>query len=130
MKHRIYATLRFVALFAAAATTDAVAQVATDEGIKGFATCQAWAVAVYVSPDSFPDEWVAWAFALQATGVASPMSDEWSPLKNNPMFQQTLRETRDALAKEPVSSESPSYRQAYQTCMAHAEALKKQRKPQ
>lgn len=131
MKHHLRATLNIVALVAATAVaTSSAAQVVTSEDVKGFATCQAWAVAVYKSPDSFPDEWVAWTFALQSTGVASPMSDEWSPLKGNPLFQQILRETRSALSKEPASSESPSYKQAYQGCMAHAESLKKQWKSQ
>jgi hypothetical protein len=105
-------------------------QAATDEEVKGYATCQAWASAVHKAPASFSQEWVAWALSLQATGIASPMNDDWSPLKGNPSFRETLRTTREAFAKEPASSNSPSYKRAHEACMAHAQALSKQWKSQ
>jgi hypothetical protein len=100
----------------------------TDEEIKGFAACQAWATSVYKSPDSFPEEWVAWTLGLQSTGIASPMNDEWSPFRSNPLFREALRTTREALAKEQASSDSPSYKQAHDICMTHVELLKREAK--
>jgi hypothetical protein len=122
MKSSFHAAGSFLLLVLTAAV-NAPARAVTGDEIKGFGVCQAWASAVYKSPDSFPEDWKAWALGLQATGVASPMNDQWSPFRDNPAFQEALAAARKSLAKESPSAESPNHKQAYAACMKHAELL-------
>lgn len=98
-----------------------------DEVIHGFAVCQAWGSAVFKSTARFPEEWSIATLMLQATGIANVMTDE-SPFQRDSRFQKVLRATSASLASEPASPESPAYKQAHATCMAHVESLGKQRR--
>lgn len=123
MKLRATASVPLLLVTMATVPLSTVAKTADE--MRGPAACQAWASAIYRAPASFPEEWRVWVMGLQSMALASPMNDDGSPLKNDPGYQQALREARAALAKEPASAKSPSYKQAYTTCMAYVELLRK-----
>jgi hypothetical protein len=76
-----------------------------------------------------PDEWVAWAFAVMATAIATPFNDDWNPLKDNPKYLEVLRETRASFELELLSGSSPSYQKAYAICRRHVQLVSEAWKP-
>jgi hypothetical protein len=106
-----------------AATLPQRAIALTNEEISGYAICQAWSSAVIRSSVPFPEEWKVWAIMLQATAIASPLNDEWTPLKENPRYVRALEEVRVVLRREEPSARSPAYQDAYAACMDHVKRV-------
>jgi hypothetical protein len=121
--------LRYLScLLAFAIESEAYAAPMKDEEVKGFAVCQAWSSAVLRSPHAFPEEWYGWAIGLTSAAVASPLNDDWSPLRDNALYKETLQLTREGFTKERTSAESPTYGRAYETCMNFVKQLQEKLK--
>jgi hypothetical protein len=109
--------------FALPATT--AAPTLSDQEAKGFAACQAYSTAVLNAPDSFTEEWKAWAIVVMSTALASPMNDDWSPFRDNPAYVEYLKRFRAEFETEAKSSASPAYVRAYEECMLLRRSLAK-----
>ena len=102
----------------------------TDDELLGYANCQAWSSSILRSTTPVSEEWAASALMLQATAMATPLNDDWSPFKNDARYLRELERVRRAFGQEVPTELSPTHRYAHAVCMEHVKRVQEKLRAQ